>query len=275
VAADYNKFLVQGTPMPFHQWETFPLLNFPGTGAGLDPRYANYAPGLPGLWVALQEYGVFYNPDSPPNDAVLLSQFDHVPGSEQISDMSYYDWVYRLDFVFDVVLRQVGAWYNPHPWFEVMLPIETAFTTINSLLAQTPPTDVPMYSVQSIIPLKKPQRPGKYQLLPESNGNYYVYFGLLRSTDIGTGATEDRFPEAVRLLDVNDRLRSQVITAGGSPVVSSTIPTNPQEWKVVMGWSKYNSFVNDKRQYDPSYTLANNWNILDAQVDECNSFDRL
>lgn len=275
VAADYNKFLAQGTPMPFHQWETFPILNFPGTGAGVDPRYADYSSGLPGLWVAVQEYGVFYNPGNEPNDSFMLSQFNYVPGSAQISDIPYYDWVYRLDFVFDVILRQVGAWYNPHPWFEVMLPLETAFNTINNLLAQTSPADVPIYSVQSIIPLKKPTRPGSYQLLPESEADYYVYFGLLRSSDIGTGATEDRFPEAVRLLDINSRLRTQVIQAGGMPVVSSTLPTNPDEWELVMGCDMYDSFVRDKRFFDPTLALGANWNIVDRQGDDCNSFDRL
>lgn len=276
VSADYNKFFVQNQNKPFHQFETFPILNVPGAGAGIDPGYATYSPaGVTDAWIAIQEYGVFYNPSNPPNDATLFGQFAHIAGSELTEDYSYYDWIYRLDYPFGVILPATGAWYDPHPWFEVMLPLENAFTQINSILGQTTATDVPLYSVQSIIPLKKPVRPGKYQLLPDTNYGYYVYFGLLRQAGVGAPPTDEKWPEAVRLLNVNDNLRQQVISAGGTPVISSTIPATPEEWQVVMGWSKYNSFVLDKRIYDPVQTLNNNWNILATQVDDCTSFDRL
>lgn len=265
---NYSTIFADVDSTPFDQLETFPVLNFPSTGAGLNPAYGGYFSGLPGLWVLIQEYGVFYDVGSEPNDAELLSYFDHVQGSEQVRDMSYAEWIYRLDFVFGVLLPSKDfnyAWKNPHPWFEAILPIETAEEFITDLFTVTPPTDTPLYSVQSIIPLMNPTTPNTFQLLPDSE--QLVYIGLLRQVDIDS--VSDVYSESVRLFDVNGDLRRDAIAVGGKPMITSTLPASPSEWKDIYGDDTYNLFRQMKQQYDPRHILGNSYRLWSSQLDPC------
>lgn len=265
---NYTTILADVNATPFDQLETFPVLNFPGTGAGLNPAYDGYFSGLPGLWVLIQEYGVFYNPGDEPDDADLLSYFDHVQGSEQVRDMSYSEWIFRLEFVFGVLLPSGDfnyAWKNPHPWFEVFLPIETAEDFLNDLFSVTPPNDVQMFSVQHMVPLLKPSVDNTFQLLPDSEE--IIYIGLLRQVDIAS--VDNVYQASVRLFEINSDLRLDANAVGGKPMVTSTLPSKWEEWQELYGDDKYNQFRQTKLQYDPRRILGNSYRLWTFQQDPC------
>lgn len=252
---------------PFNQLESFPVFNFPGTGAGLNPAYDGYYSGLPGLWVNIHEYGVFYNPGSEPNDGQLLSYFPHVAGSEQVRDMSYTDWIHRLDFVFGVLLPSAQfnyAWKNPHPWFEVVVPLNLASSFVTTVLSHTSPAEAGFGSVQSIIPLQQPTANNALQLLPQ--GQTLVYFGLLRQINIAEVA--EIYPEVVRISAINSQLRMDAEQIGGKPVVTSTLPSSVDEWRMLLG-DKYDDIFRLKGKYDPKSLFGNNYGILPYQHPPC------
>lgn len=272
VWADYAKVLDDeaAAGAPFDQLQTFPTLNFPGTGSasGYAPDYFVPQAAPVGAWVLIQEYAVFYEPGNEPNNTELLGYFDHVAGSELSSDMPYSAWIRRLDFVFGVLLPSADfnyAWKNPHPWYEVLLPFEEAEEFVKETLQNTPPTDTPIYSVQAMYPFKESAERRLMQPLPDSTSDRLVYFGFLRQVDIAS--TSSVFAENARLTDVNSDLRIAAEEVGGTPVLTSTLPSSRAEWDDLID---VNAYRQAKWRFDPRRVLGPGINSdIELRMDPC------
>lgn len=272
VWADYTKVLDDeaGSGAPFDQLQSFPTLNFPGTGAasGYAPDYFVPQAAAVGAWVLIQEYAVFYEPGQEPDDAVLFGYFDHVAGSELAADMPYAQWIRRLDFVFGVLLPSGDfnyAWKNPHPWYEVLLPFEEAEDFVKDMLAGTPPSDTPIFSVQAMYPFKESTSRRLLQPLPDSQSNRLVYFGFLRQVDIASAPNV--FAENARLTAINSDLRASAEEVGGTPVLTSTLPASRQEWDDLI---EIGAYTQAKWLYDPARVLGPGiGSTIERRLDPC------
>eukprot|EP00007_Cunea_sp_BSH-02190019_P006118 CAMPEP_0174229962 /NCGR_PEP_ID=MMETSP0417-20130205/805_1 /TAXON_ID=242541 /ORGANISM="Mayorella sp, Strain BSH-02190019" /LENGTH=569 /DNA_ID=CAMNT_0015307573 /DNA_START=100 /DNA_END=1809 /DNA_ORIENTATION=- len=242
---------------PFDQLQTFPVLNFPGTGAasGYAPDFFLFDQPI-GSWVLIQEYGVFYNPGQEPDDAELFAYFDHVAGTEISTDMPYDAWIHRLDYVFGVLLPSAEynyAWKNPHPWFEVLLPAETAGDYLTDFFARNDPSQAALYSVQALYPLKEPAVKRSLQPMPDSPSDRLVYLGMLRQVDIAS--TPDLYAENARLTALNGQYRLDAERVGGTPILSSTLPSSQDEWQCLSNFDM-RTYRRAKAQFDPRGILS-------------------
>lgn len=238
--------------LPFQQLEAFPVLNFPGTGAasGYPPDF--FLPALPvGSWVSILEYGVFFEPGNEPDNQALFDYFPHVNGTEIYSDMDYFDWIYRLEFVFRFLLPSAQfnyAWHMPHPWLEVFVPYEEAEQYVLDLFATTPPGDTPLYSVQGLFPMFSPERKRTFQPMPDSPSDRLLYVGLLRQVDLGS--TPEVFVENARLTEVNRVQRLKAKDAGAAYYLTSTLPADRDEFCAQPGFD-CQEYTRIKYQQDP------------------------
>ncbi len=60
----------------------------------------------------------YFHPSNPPDDVALLEGLD--PIGADVADMPYEAFLKRLDPIIDMV-KAVGAWTLPHPWFDVFV----------------------------------------------------------------------------------------------------------------------------------------------------------
>ena len=62
-----------------------------------------------------------YHDGTPPDDAAITRGLRFDPARTQVTDYTYLEWVNRLAPTVEF-LKQIGAWYLPHPWIDVFLP---------------------------------------------------------------------------------------------------------------------------------------------------------
>ncbi|HKB29473.1 MAG TPA: FAD-binding protein, partial [Streptosporangiaceae bacterium] len=71
-------------------------------------------------WQYYMEAAAYYD-GTPPDDAALIGDLGYERGTEQISDLGYFDFLDRLAPAV-AFLESTGEWFDPHPWWNVVLP---------------------------------------------------------------------------------------------------------------------------------------------------------
>ncbi|HEV2851187.1 MAG TPA: FAD-binding protein [Thermoanaerobaculia bacterium] len=185
------------------------------------------------------------NEPSPTDDAALLAGLRFLPGQQTARDMSYFDYLNRLEPLVEL-LKQIGAWYFPHPWIDLLLPTTQAESFIGGTLAALDPADVGQGPIL-IYPYKREGFTTPNFSIPE--GDTFFLFGLLRNA---IPPTPER---AAELTAANRRLFEEARAVGGYFYPVDSVPMSPEDWRQHFG-SRWPQLFAAKRAFDPDALLA-------------------
>jgi cytokinin dehydrogenase len=183
---------------------------------------------------------VEYDPDSPPDDAALLSglrPYDNL----YTDDCPTIDFLERMVPIFEL-WKKAGTWEFIHPWIECILPWETAADCIEQVLADTPP-GIQVGGHVLIWPAKGTTSRSKNFMVPA--GENLVGFGLLPAVPQRFWSEmSERFENVSRMM----------LMFGAKRYLSGWVNFAPDEWKEHFG-ARWNELVALKRRYDPDGIL--------------------
>nr|WP_290221906.1 FAD-binding protein [Trichocoleus desertorum] len=197
-----------------------------------------------GGWRYMIEAVSFYTPLNEPNNAALLAGLSYQPGSEQITDPTYFDFANRLAPVVET-LKSIGVWSFPHPWLNLFVPGSKVDRFVGEVvstltLADTGQGPILLYPVKTW----RFTRP----LFRTPRENIAFLFAILRT------APPD--PTVInQMVAANRDLFERDRALGGYRYPVGTVPMTPADWKQHFQpvWGK---LVSAKQRYDPDNILA-------------------
>jgi len=215
----------------------------------VDDERFNYVEGqaVPngtGGWMFMLEVAAFYSAPTTPDNAALLAGLSYNPGSEQISDSSYFDFVNRLAPTI-AFLKAIGIWGFPHPWSDIFIPDHSVNSYVSSVLANLTLADtgqgpVLLYAFKTA----NMQRP--LFRLPDTE--HAFLFSILRTA-----------PPIQAVVDAmvasNRALYEQNRDLGGTRYAIGAIPFSQADWEFHFG-PVWKEFKKAKRAYDPDNILT-------------------
>lgn len=213
-----------------------------------DERF-NYVEGqvvsdTKGGWRYMLEAASFYTPPNQPDNTSLLASLSYTPGTEQIEDKSYFDFLNRLAETV-AFLQSIGVWSNPHPWINLFVPSTAVEQYVGSLvstltLADTGNSPILLYPV-------KTDR-FKLPLFRTPNDSVVFLFAILRTAPLDDATVR-------KMLDDNRRFFEKNRDIGGTRYPVDAIKFSRSDWKQHFG-SAWGRLVNAKRRYDPDNLLT-------------------
>lgn len=167
-------------------------------GERADHLEGQIALGEVGGWQFTAEVATFHDGD--------------VPCLDGAEDMSYLEFCQRMAPGVRL-LAASGAWYRPHPWISVFLPVANVEQYVNYALSELTPETLGPVPVL-LYPMRRGTVPAPGLKAPE--GELFFAFSILR-----TAATDIATEEA---LAHNTRLAEAAIAAGGTIYPISAVP---------------------------------------------------
>ncbi|HEX7186449.1 MAG TPA: oxidoreductase, partial [Thermoanaerobaculia bacterium] len=142
--------------------------------------------------------------------------------------------------------KQIGAWYFPHPWIDVLLPTSQTESFIGGTLAALDPADLGQGPIL-IYPYRRDGFTVPNLRVPE--GETFFLFGLLRNA---IPPTPER---AAELTAANRRLFELARAVGGYFYPVDSVPMSPDDWRQHFG-SRWPQLFAAKQAFDPDALLA-------------------
>jgi cytokinin dehydrogenase len=205
-------------------------------------------------WQYFLEAAAYYD-GAPPDDAALIGDLSYLRGTEQISDLAYFDFLNRLapDVAF---LESTGEWFDPHPWWNVFLPDSATDAFVSDVMADLTPADMGASGVILLYPLRRAVLTAPLLRVP---GEDLVFlFSLLKTAAPDTGAIS-----ADAMISANRALRDRVRHLGGYQYPIGSIPTTPADWRAHFGQT-WPLLADARRRYDPRGILTPGQGIFPA-----------
>lgn len=193
-------------------------------------------------WEFLVDSAVYWS-GTRPDDARVTAGLRHDPARTVATDYSFVEWIDRLRPTVEF-LKQIGAWYLPHPWLDMFLPAsrtaEVVRDTLDTLtLADTGQGPVLLY----------PFRPGlvrpRFVQLPSEPVAFL--FSLLRTTVPPTTVESQ--------LAGNRDLYDRGTAAGGKRYPIGSVELTRRDWLAHYG-RDFPAFVAAKAAWDPRRILS-------------------
>lgn len=207
---------------------------------------AELNPNGPG-WVYFLQAGAYYDA-APPDDETLIGDLSFESGTQQVSDMSYYDFVDQLAPAV-AYLESTGEWYDPHPWWNMFLPGSAADAFMSGVMANLTEADIGASGVILLYPLRRSLL--KAPLLRVPDEPVIFVFSLLRTAapDSGGALSAD-----VMLAD-NRSLFEQGRALGGYQYPVGSIPMTKADWAQHFG-PQWAFLAAARQRYDPGGILT-------------------
>jgi FAD/FMN-containing dehydrogenase len=198
-----------------------------------------------GGWLYQLETSKYFSPGHEPNDAALLAGLSFIPGTQTVQDMTYFDYLNRLAPLV-AFLRQIGAWFVPHPWVNLFVPASNARTFVGETLANLSADDVGQGPIL-IYPFNRVLFNAPFFRVPD--GRHFFVFSLLRNA---LPPTPER---AEGLVAANRALFDRATALGGKRYPFDSVPLTKHDWQkhYQPAWGR---FVSSKRAYDPDDILT-------------------
>lgn len=194
-------------------------------------------------WIYKIELVKYYTPGDEPDDAALVGDLNHNPGTEVVTDMPYFDFANRIAPLV-AFLQQIGAWGLPHPWIDMFVPGDVVNGFVQDVLDQTTLADTGQGPI-IIYPFKRAKVTAPFMALPEGENCYL--FSILRTAVP---------PElAGQLVAKNRAIYEDLRDLGGKRYAISSIPFDPQDWHDHFG-DQWWDFAIAKLKYDPKNVLT-------------------
>lgn len=198
-----------------------------------------------GGWLYQLETSKYFAPGDEPDDAALLAGLSFIPGTQTAQDVPYLDYLNRLAPLV-AFLRQIGAWFVPHPWVNLFVPAADAQTFIGETLSNLSADDVGQGPVL-IYPFNRDKFNAPFFRVPD--GRRFFVFSLLRNA---LPPTPER---AAGLVADNRALFERATAVGGKRYPFDSVPMTRHDWQkhYQPAWGR---FVSAKHSYDPDGILT-------------------
>jgi FAD/FMN-containing dehydrogenase len=198
-----------------------------------------------GGWTYSLEATKGFEPGQEPDDATLLAGLHFLAGQQASQDLPYFDFLNRLAPLVEL-LKQLGVWFFPHPWVDLLVPTAHAESFIRGTLAALDPADVGQGPIL-IYPYRRGPFTAPNLRVPE--GDTFFLFALLRN------AIPPTLERSAELVAANRALFEQARAVGGFFYPVDSVPMSPQDWRRHFG-PRWRQFLADKQAYDPDVLLA-------------------
>jgi len=194
-------------------------------------------------WIYKIELVKYFAPGDEPDDAALTDDLSNNPGTEVVTDMSYFDFANRIAPLV-AFLQQIGVWGLPHPWIDVFVPGDVANGFIQGVLDGTTLADTGQGPIL-IYPFKRAKVNTPFMALPEGETCYL--FSILRTAVP---------PElAGQLVAKNRAIYEDLRDLGGKRYAISSVPFDQEDWHDHFG-DQWCDFAKDKLKFDPKNVLT-------------------
>jgi cytokinin dehydrogenase len=207
---------------------------------------AELNPDGPG-WVYYLQAGAYYD-GAPPDDQALIGDLNFEAGSQQISDMSYYDFADQLAPAV-AYLESTGEWYDPHPWWNMLLPGSATDAFASGVMAGLTEADIGASGVILLYPLRRDQLRAPLLRLPDEP--VVFLFCLLRTAAPDSGGALS----ADQMLKANRALFEQGRALGGYQYPIGSIPMTRSDWRQHFG-PQWPFLAAARQRYDPAGILT-------------------
>jgi cytokinin dehydrogenase len=240
-------------------YPSVPALTADERRVALDGRFsflegeAQPVPGGGG-WQYYIEAAAYYD-TTPPDDSALIGDLNYIRGTEQIGNLSYFDFADRLGPAV-AFLESTGEWYDPHPWLNVFLPGSGTDGFVSSVMAGLTTADIGGSGVILLYPLLTPAL--RMPLLRVPDEDVVFLFSLLRTAAPDTGALS-----ADVMIAANSALYQQVRHLGGYQYPVGSIPTTRSDWRAHFG-PAWPLLADARHRYDPRGILTPGQGIFPA-----------
>jgi FAD/FMN-containing dehydrogenase len=187
----------------------------------------------------------------PADDELSIGDLDHDRDTEEIADLSYAEYVHRLDRD-ERLLRATGEWDRPHPWLTLLLPEQAALSFVPALLAEDAQLGLRVCGTVQLRPLDG--RTLHAPLLRRPPGELLCLLSLMRTAPPGR-------PDVVRrLVAANRALYERARAVGGVLHPVSALPMTPGDWRSHFGpvWPE---LARAKDRYDPNHILTRGYGL--------------
>lgn len=198
-----------------------------------------------GGWLYQLETTKYFAPGGEPDDAALRAGLSFIPGTQTAQDMPYFDYLNRLAPLV-AFLRQIGAWFVPHPWVNLFVPAANASTFIGETLGSLSADDVGQGPIL-IYPFNRDRFRAPLFRVPEAR--HFFCFALLRNA---LPPTPER---AAGLVAANRALFDRATELGGKRYPFDSVPMTKHDWQkhYQPAWGE---LVSAKQVYDPDGILT-------------------
>jgi cytokinin dehydrogenase len=196
-------------------------------------------------WRYMLEFTTFYaSSTDQPDQARLFRGLNFLHNSEQIEQMTYFDYCNRV--------TPEESWNLTHPWLALFLPASTVADYVNAVLAELPPAesrqDIILLHTFNANHLHKP-------LLRVPETETFFLFSLLRALAPDT-------PQALaQAMAYNHILVERCREMGGTYYPIGMIDLSQKDWEIHYG-SYWEQVVQLKQRYDPDHILTPGYSIF-------------
>jgi cytokinin dehydrogenase len=207
---------------------------------------AQPSPAGPG-WVYYLEAAAYYD-EAPPDDQALIGDLHFQAGSQQVSDLGYFDFLDRLAPAV-AFLESTGEWFDPHPWWNMLLPGSVTDAFVSGVMAGLTVADIGASGVILLYPLRRAALRAPLLRVPDEP--VIFLFTLLRTAapDSGGALSAD-----VMLRD-NRALFERARDLGGFDYPVGSIPKTQLDWRRHFG-PHWPFLAAGRARYDPAGILT-------------------
>jgi FAD/FMN-containing dehydrogenase len=203
-------------------------------------------PGGPG-WQYYMEAAAYYD-SVPPDDAALIGDLHFEQGTQQISDLGYYDFLNRLAPAV-AFLESTGEWYDPHPWWNMFLPGSATDAFVSGVMANLTEADIGASGVILLYPLARGALRAPLLRVPDEP--VVFLFALLRTAAPDSGGALS----AAAMLSDNRALFEQARGLGGYQYPIGSIPMDKGDWRQHFA-GQWPFLAAARQRYDPGGILT-------------------
>lgn len=197
-------------------------------------------------WQFFLEAGAYYD-STPPDDQTLIGDLNYEPGTQQIDNVGYFDFLNRLAPAV-AFLESTGEWFDPHPWWNAFLPGSVSDAFVTSVMAGLTEADIGASGVILVYPLRRALLQAPLLRLPAEDTIFL--FSLLRTAAPDIGALS---PDV--MIKANRALFDQVTEFGGNQYPIGSIPMTPADWRAHFG-PEWPFFSAARHRNDPAGILT-------------------
>ncbi|WP_231640725.1 FAD-binding protein [Nocardiopsis sp. NRRL B-16309] len=205
-------------------------------------------------WRFMLEGVAFHEGSAPPDDDALLAGLSDDRADAEIVDLPYLDFADRLAPAVEF-LKSIGAWYDPHPWWNVFVPGDEFDALAASALADLTQEDIGPTGVVLMYPLRRELLGTTLPRVPDEP--VVFLFALLKTATPAPGV-----PDNAAMVDANRVLYERVRDVGGFQYPVGSIPMDRADWRAHFG-PVWDDFAAARAEYDPAGILAPGQGIFD------------
>jgi cytokinin dehydrogenase len=215
-----------------------------------DDLFNIWFPDGAGGWRYQLNATVFFD-DKAPKDDDLLRQLKFDTTTLSSANLSYVDYILRVDTII-ASFKQAGLWDNVlHPWFDVIVPDRAIERYVAEVLPTLLPDDVGAAGFLLLFPMKRSKLTRPLFRVPSGNDEWVWLFDILTAAPT-PGPNADFLG---RMLERNRKLFEKARQVGGKRYPIGALEFSQNDWIEHYG-EAWKDFARAKKRFDPDRVLT-------------------